>query len=1023
MEKRLVYLVLLFSLSITIFTLYQLNLFRMTGFFVGFGEPSPEYRWWNVSWHYRIRLEINSTQYSRTNWPIEQTMNFTDLVPSGSFDENSTRVFEYNSAGDILYEVPSQFDKDDNYDSSTNAIGTLVFLMNGTTQANNKRIYYVYYDIIENGIKNYQSYATNLTKGWIGQIANVNSTFLKIYIDTNRAENTSGIYRVEDRFQNVILTTNTNNRTSEYIEYFNGTNNLTFDLRNNATFIEGPIRLTIKQTGDEIVFGNPGQKTNESIITKKYYIYNRAGSEQYGSFVKIYQEIKNVAGYNIVRNSTPSGALAFDLNRTLSSGYLSTQAVNSTDPFSWVWGSGVGGEMVGIVSIWENETSNFYSKNNTIYGRIGIQLDNTTINSNSAIRQTSLIYFAGTGGSNAVSEFLSIKDRYASPINITQMLPERVHVIITPSTNATIYNRNETILIKGNISTGDPYNFTKYMNVTLDMGTASQTDDQTIILYDDGTHGDEISADKTFATTFDIANNYDTGIWNLNFTVYTNNSEFLNYTTLIFNVTDVYNVTVNILNKKPVVSTIVVANVYVTNFRKDSWISGAVINCSYNSSEVINKMDYGNGTYQVNFTAPSDTGDYILACNATKNGNLGNGMDNFSTEPGKTYVDIKAEPSSPIIYNITLYNNDSFVTTTNATNFGNGTAYSMNITLELLSGWDTNSTLEECGDENKNSYCTKDFIITVPKNTYPGNYYINATVTWRNPDGTSSSNKTQINVSVESNPKVEVEESKISGETGDGSWTLIGNFTVLSMGNDALQNISYSCASGDVCNNFPVGFIPQNISSLAIGAEQNISVNVSIPLGYPPGIYNGTVNVSAENDGFYTFILETNVPTKTNVSISPSKTNYTAYNVTQQDNETFSFDSNATNIGNGSARVVKIGLTLPSGWTSNSSLEDCGNLIKNSTCTKAFNITIPKATAAGNYRVNVSTNWTNPDNSASTNIASINVTIASNPSLNVSEENVSGNAADGAETTIGNFTVLSVGNDDLQNINFSCFSG
>ena len=108
--------------------------------FVGFGSPTNA-PWFNVSWHYRLRLEVNATDYIITNWPVEEQINFSDLLKSGTFDINSTRVFEYSQSGVLLQEVPSQFDIDENYNAS-NAFGTLVFLMNGTTQANNTRIFY-----------------------------------------------------------------------------------------------------------------------------------------------------------------------------------------------------------------------------------------------------------------------------------------------------------------------------------------------------------------------------------------------------------------------------------------------------------------------------------------------------------------------------------------------------------------------------------------------------------------------------------------------------------------------------------------------------------------------------------------------------------------------------------------------------------------------------------------------------------------------------------------------------------------
>ena len=194
MEK----VVILAVLIILIASIYLLGS-GITGMFIGFGQPTNA-EWWNTSWHYRMRLEINSTQYNRTDWPIERLMNFTDFVPSGTFDENSTRVFEYLPNGSILYEVPSQFDKEDDYDASSNAMGTLAFIMNGTTSPNTQRIYYVYYDVMENGAKPKQEYSTTLSYAWDGEEFNVNNSQLRVWVDTLRGENTSGIARVFDVF-------------------------------------------------------------------------------------------------------------------------------------------------------------------------------------------------------------------------------------------------------------------------------------------------------------------------------------------------------------------------------------------------------------------------------------------------------------------------------------------------------------------------------------------------------------------------------------------------------------------------------------------------------------------------------------------------------------------------------------------------------------------------------------------------------------------------------------------------------
>jgi uncharacterized membrane protein len=1015
MENIRILLVLLISF-ILIFSLYLIST-RISGMFIGFGSPAGEFKWWNVSWHYRVRLEINATDYNRTDWPIEQVINFTDLLPSGTFDENSTRVFEYNSTGSILYEVPSQFDKDENFNASTNALGTLVFLMNGTTQANEKRIFYVYYDTVENGAKQQPSYSTNLTHNldsWDGEEFNVNNTYTHFWVDTVRGENLSGIIRVFDinSSQEILpWPLASDARPYEYIQYSNGTYNFSFDFRNNATLkYAGPVRIIIEQKGNETLWNS--SNVTEGFMTKKYIFY------EMNKWVKIETNFTNNDINNITRNSTFAGALTLDAERAFGAGWSDLNG--NTTPPGWWYAAYLGDMEAGIIHINQSGTNNFWVPNSTGTNKIGIDLNSTSISPGNSIIEIAALRFSFQEG---YPEVRNLRDRLGNPVNINQSLPEKWYVIITPATNATVYNRNETVLITGNISANDPYNLTTYMNATLDIGTPSQADDQIITLYDDGTHGDATSNDKISTNIFNLSNSATTGVWTINFTTYSNNSEFLNSTNFTFNVTDVLNVTVNVTNKKPLINSVVNANIYVKNYRQDTWISGATINCSYNSTEVINKTDYANGTYYVNFTAPNQEGNYTLYCNATKNGNFGNNSNNFTAEPAKTNVSITISPQNPSVSNVTLNQNDSFVITANTTNTGNGTAYSSNISLELLSEWSANVTLENCGDIDSNSYCTKSFNITVPNGTSPGNYYINVTVNWRNPDLTTISNKTQVNVTIQSNPKVAIEETTVSSGVGDGTWNIISNFTVSSLGNDQITNITFSCYSGVVCTDFNVSFIPENISNISVGLKQNVSINISIPLGYFAGTYNGTVNVSASNDNFDTFVINVTIPAKTNISMVTSISNYTAYNITQQDNETFEFKVNATNIGNGSARFSNISLTLPTNWTSNSSLESCGNLTRNSTCSKGFNITVPNGTSPGNYLINVSTNWTNIDNTLGTNSTSINVTVASHPLINTSKTNVSGNVSDGTNQNIGNFTVFSIGNAPLQNITFNCFQG
>ena len=105
---------------------------------VSFTVEVVPFGWWDDTWLYRMPVTVNTGAHERTNAPIELAVNFTDELTdvgaSGStFDPNSVRVVEYTSAGDMIGEVASQFDADAGYDPTTNAAGTVVWIMDGTT--------------------------------------------------------------------------------------------------------------------------------------------------------------------------------------------------------------------------------------------------------------------------------------------------------------------------------------------------------------------------------------------------------------------------------------------------------------------------------------------------------------------------------------------------------------------------------------------------------------------------------------------------------------------------------------------------------------------------------------------------------------------------------------------------------------------------------------------------------------------------------------------------------------------------
>ena len=117
--------------------------------------------WWNDNWNYRALVNISTGFYDRTDVPIEAQINFTRQLEAngvaGAFDINSVRVVEYSSIGEIIDDgngtgIPSQFDEDNDFDASTNAVGEAVWIMKGHTLSKTNRYYYIYFDLTAKAI-------------------------------------------------------------------------------------------------------------------------------------------------------------------------------------------------------------------------------------------------------------------------------------------------------------------------------------------------------------------------------------------------------------------------------------------------------------------------------------------------------------------------------------------------------------------------------------------------------------------------------------------------------------------------------------------------------------------------------------------------------------------------------------------------------------------------------------------------------------------------------------------------------
>ena len=124
--------------------------------------------WWNESWNYRVKIEIKAQDKDIKDVPIEKRINFTEkmrkLNDFEEFDWNSTRVIEYIGSTETWIEIPcvvseyrgasSPYD----YDSDSNAVVDIFWIMNGTTIKNNNRTYFMYFDSILGELKPERDY-------------------------------------------------------------------------------------------------------------------------------------------------------------------------------------------------------------------------------------------------------------------------------------------------------------------------------------------------------------------------------------------------------------------------------------------------------------------------------------------------------------------------------------------------------------------------------------------------------------------------------------------------------------------------------------------------------------------------------------------------------------------------------------------------------------------------------------------------------------------------------------------------
>jgi len=104
-------------------------------------------QWKDADYKYRTGIRVDAAGYIRKNKPVEIEINYSMLLrqigKNDSIDPQQSLLYEQQDKE--LTIVPFQFDLDEDFHPSTDAKGTLTFILNGTTQPNQVRHFEHYF--------------------------------------------------------------------------------------------------------------------------------------------------------------------------------------------------------------------------------------------------------------------------------------------------------------------------------------------------------------------------------------------------------------------------------------------------------------------------------------------------------------------------------------------------------------------------------------------------------------------------------------------------------------------------------------------------------------------------------------------------------------------------------------------------------------------------------------------------------------------------------------------------------------
>jgi hypothetical protein len=270
------------------------------------------------------------------------------------------------------------------------------------------------------------------------------------------------------------------------------------------------------------------------------------------------------------------------------------------------------------------------------------------------------------------------------------------------------------------------------------------------------------------------------------------------------------------------------------------------------------------GTYNVSIFARDAEPEYNI--NSTFAGNI--------SVWGRISGLVEQSPSTIIAYGITQAQSFTFEISSNFTNLGPATAYSVNLTHsdDPINFLTYNETNKQCGTMYSGQNCSWAFKVTVLAKTPPQLIRTYVVSTWQNPDYTIQQTSNETDITVSSNPVIEITPENISKNTPHDSTIYVGNMTTSSSGNDEIRDVSISSVGGNLAIDCPLcalTIVPSTYGLLPAGENFTSDINVMIPTGQSPGIYWTKMRASSSNAGYDELLLNLTIPQNTSWSRSP----------------------------------------------------------------------------------------------------------------------------------------------------------